>query len=551
MTKENSSGHGTWYIVGAIIAAIAVAIAGPATFGESFRPVLAVLDVGGEVFLRMLQMVVVPLVMASVMSGILGLGDVRKLGRPGGYAVTYYLSTTVLAVITGLIVVNIVNPGRGIEKELVEDARKEGEETVAHVSSRNEVRKITWHNVTGDRTAVEEESKNISIPDEGTWSVRLIIDQVGQANEPGKANVQWSVDGNTFEELDDGEFIGGETEGVHTTKPAIALPEEARYARIKFTPQSGGKQSIVEAYLVEDAPSIGKIFQNLVLMMFTSNLLGSMVEIQLLPLILFSIAFAGMLTTLGDRANTIKELVVGINDALMSFILLLMKLAPLGIFCLVAARFAKAQLDGQFLSLLSTQAWYMTTVMAGLAVHVFVTLPALLWFFTKRNPVTFFQQMSQALLTAFSTASSTATLPVTMECAELRAGVSRRSTEFVLPLGATINMDGTALYEAAAAIFIAQAYALVDPAYVLTFDKQVIIAITATLAAIGAAGIPEAGLVTMLIVLNAVGLPLELIGLVLPIDWLLDRFRTATNAFGDAVGSAIVDKAFDSQPATS
>ena len=128
----------------------------------------------------------------------------------------------------------------------------------------------------------------------------------------------------------------------------------------------------------------------------------------------------------------------------------------------------------------------------------------------------------------------------------MRAGVSRRSTEFVLPLGATINMDGTALYEAAAAIFIAQAYALVDPSFVLTFDKQVVIAITATLAAIGAAGIPEAGLVTMLIVLNAVGLPLELIGLILPIDWLLDRFRTAVNAFGDSVGAAIVDKSFAS-----
>ena len=221
-----------------------------------------------------------------------------------------------------------------------------------------------------------------------------------------------------------------------------------------------------------------------------------------------------------------------------------MRLAPLGIFCLVASRFANAQLDGQFLTLLKTQAWYMTSVIGGLAIHAAVTLPILLWVFTGRNPREFVIQMSQAVLTAFSTASSTATLPATMECAEKKAGISRRSTEFVLPLGPTINMDGTALYEAAAAIFIAQAYALVDPSFVLTIDKQVVIAITATLAAIGAAGIPEAGLVTMLIVLNAVGLPLELIGLILPIDWLLGRFRTAVNAFGDSVGSAIVDKAF-------
>lgn len=546
--KAGSHGHSTLYIVAAIVLAVVVAIAGPTMFGESFRPALAVLDVGGEVFLRMLQMVVVPLVMASVMSGILGLGDVRKLGRPGGYAVTYYMCTTMIAVVTGLIVVNIVNPGRGIKRELVEDARKEGEETVAHVAGQNEAKKLEWHNLAGDRAATAGESKNISIPDEGIWSVRIIIDQVGDANEPASAMVQWSVEGNRFEDVPDGSFTAEEKAGIYTTKPVIALPDEARYARVVFTPQQGGEQSIVEAYVVSGAPSIGKIFQNLVLMMFTSNLLGSMVDIQLLPLILFSIAFAGMLTTLGDRATTISELVVGINDALMSFILLLMKLAPLGIFCLVAARFAKAQLDGQFLTLLKTQAWYMTTVLVGLALHVFVTLPTMLWFFTKRNPFEFFRHMSQALLTAFSTASSTATLPVTMECAEHNAGVSRRSTEFVLPLGATINMDGTALYEAAAAIFIAQAYALVDPAYVLTFDKQVVIAITATLAAIGAAGIPEAGLVTMLIVLNAVGLPLELIGLILPIDWLLDRFRTATNAFGDAVGSAIVDRAFGATP---
>ena len=316
-------------------------------------------------------------------------------------------------------------------------------------------------------------------------------------------------------------------------------------ARVVFEPHQGDSgRSIVEAFVVPGPPSIGEIFQNLVLMLFTGNLLHSMVEINLLPLIVFSIVFGGMLTTMGQRSKTIADLVVSINDALMSFILLLMKLAPIGIFCLVAARFSKAQMDGQFVALLQTQAWYMTSVLGGLACHALITLPLLLWTFTRRNPIQFFNQMSQAVLTAFSTASSTATLPVTMECAEKRAGVSKRSTEFVLPLGATINMDGTALYEAAAAIFIAQAYAVVDPSFVLTFDKQVVIAITATLAAIGAAGIPEAGLVTMLIVLNAVGLPLELIGLILPIDWLLDRFRTAVNAFGDSVGSAIVDKSF-------
>ena len=544
--NENNKGHlgATLLIVAAIILAVVVSIVGPAILGESFRPIVDIFDVGGEIFLRALQMVVVPLVMASVMSGILRLGDVRKLGRPGFFAISYYFCTTMLAVITGLIVVNLVDPGKGMDRQLVEDARQEGEETIAGVTSNRRGKKLQWHNVTGDRAAEAGVSQNMSVPDEGIWSVRLSIDQVGLATSPAVAKIQWSEDGNRFEDVPEGEFTAELKPGIYTTKPVIPLPEDANYVRIQFEPQAGGQTSIVEAYIVEGAPSVIDIVKNLVLMLFTNNLLGAMVEINLLPLILFSIVFAGMLTTLGDRAQTVADLVVSINEALMAFILLLMKLAPLGIFCLVAARFSKAQLDGQFLTLLQTQAWYMTSVLGGLAVHAVVTLPLLLWLFTRRRPHQFFGQMSQAVLTAFSTASSTATLPITMECAEMKAKVSRRSTEFVLPLGATINMDGTALYEAAAAIFIAQAYALVDPTFILTFDKQVIIAMTATLAAIGAAGIPEAGLVTMLIVLNAVGLPIEMIGLIIPIDWLLDRFRTAVNVFGDSVGAAIVDNSF-------
>ncbi|MDG1893601.1 MAG: dicarboxylate/amino acid:cation symporter [Fuerstiella sp.] len=241
-------------------------------------------------------------------------------------------------------------------------------------------------------------------------------------------------------------------------------------------------------------------------MLFTSNLLMSMVEGELLPLIVFSIAFAGMLTTMGSRLETIRTLIVSINDAMMGFVMLLMKFAPIGIFCLVTSSFGKFFLEGDAWAKISSLVWYMATVLVGLGIHAFITLPLILWVFTKRNPIQFYRQMSDALLTAFSTASSSATLPVTMECAEMNAGVSRQSAEFVLPLGATINMDGTALYEAA--------------------------------------GIPEAGLVTMLIVLNAVGLPTTYLPLILPVDWLLDRFRTATNAFGDSVGSAVVDESF-------
>jgi len=406
----------TLYIGIAIVAAVALAFASPSA-AVGF-------EVGGEIFLRLLTMMVVPLVVASVMSGIIGLGDVRKLGRPGGLAILYYLTTTVLAVIVGLVMVNVIQPGVG------------------------------------------------------------------------------TIDQATLEEM----ATAGE--GVTAEQ--------------------------------EDA-SLNAILRNLLLMLFTDNLIESAAETNLLPLIVFSVIFAGMLTTMGRRVHAIAEMIVQVNDALLAFILLLMRLAPLGIFCLVTARFGEAQLEGNLADVLRQTGAYFGTVLAGLFVHALVTLPLILWLFTRRNPFRFLLQMSQALLTAFSTASSTATLPVTMECAVSKAGVSKRSSEFVLPLGATINMDGTALYEAAAAIFIAQAIG-----FELTLTQQVVVAITATLAAIGAAGIPEAGLVTMIIVLNAVGLPVEYIGLILSVDWLLDRFRTAVNAFGDSVGSAVVDRAFSS-----
>ena len=414
MTTNHTS-HLTLYIMGAIVLAVGLAFLSPDT---AMR-----FEVGGDIFLRLLTMMVVPLVMASVMSGIIGLGDVRKLGRPGGAAVAYYLTTTALAVIVGLIMVNLIRPGVGTVDP----------ETLAAIAAG------------GEGIAAEQGDQTLS-----------------------------------------------------------------------------------------------GIFRNLMLMLFTDNLIAAAAETNLLALIVFAVIFAGMLTTMGERVGALCQMIVQVNDALLSFILLLMKLAPAGIFCLVTARFGEAQAEGNLIQVLQQTGAYFLTVLAGLTVHALVTLPLILWIFTRRNPLRFMYQMSQALLTAFSTASSTATLPVTMECAVTKAGVSKRSSEFVLPLGATINMDGTALYEAGAAIFIAQAIG-----FELSMTQQLVVAVTATLAAIGAAGIPEAGLVTLVIVLGAVGLPVEYVGLILSVDWLLDRFRTTVNAFGDSVGSAVVERAFD------
>jgi len=293
---------------------------------------------------------------------------------------------------------------------------------------------------------------------------------------------------------------------------------------------------------VDSPKTTGVILKNMVTMLFTDNLFKSAMKMDLLPLIVFSIVFAGMLTTMGERVENITRLIDQANHALMEFVMLLMKIAPLGIFCLVTSRFGEAMAEDKFMQEVSMLGWYIMTVSLGLALHGLVTLPIIYWLFTRKNPYRYLLHMSQALLTAVSTSSSSATLPVTMECATENAGVSRKSVDFVLPLGATINMDGTALYEAVAAIFIAQVYGI-D----LTLGQQIVIVITATLAAIGAAGIPEAGLITMLIVLNAVGLPLEGIAIITSVDWFLDRLRTTVNVFGDSFGAAIVEKAMPAE----
>ena len=255
---------------------------------------------------------------------------------------------------------------------------------------------------------------------------------------------------------------------------------------------------------------------------------------RLLPVILFSLLLGcAMLGIQGDARKTLEDLFAGLNAALMRLVGWIMYLAPVGIFALIAARFGEAGGKAGILAELEAIGLYTGTVLIGLAVH-FAVLTALLYVLAKRGPG-YILGMGRALITAFGTASSSATLPFTLSCS-MEAGVDRRAARFVLPLGATMNMDGTALYEAIAAVFIAQAYGIE-----LGIVAQIIIFITATLAAIGAAGVPQAGLVTMLIVLESVGLPVEGIALLLSVDWLLDRFRTTVNVWGDSVGAAVVD----------
>ncbi|MEE9286655.1 MAG: dicarboxylate/amino acid:cation symporter [Gammaproteobacteria bacterium] len=273
---------------------------------------------------------------------------------------------------------------------------------------------------------------------------------------------------------------------------------------------------------------------DILLYMIKPNLIAAAAETQLLPIIIFSLVFGAALTTIGEKGEPLIRFFEGLNEVMMKLVIWLMYLAPIGIFALIAAHLGKAGGGEGLIAELAAVGSYVMTVLAGLAVHSIV-LFAILTLIAHRG-LAYLVGMMRALLTAFGTASSSATLPLTMECAR-ENDVDARAVRFVLPLGATVNMDGTALYEAVAALFIAQAYGL-D----LSLTEQTIIFITATLAAIGAAGIPQAGLVTMIIVLQAVNLPMEGIGLILAVDWFLDRFRTAINVWGDSVGAAVVHR---------
>jgi Na+/H+-dicarboxylate symporter len=271
-------------------------------------------------------------------------------------------------------------------------------------------------------------------------------------------------------------------------------------------------------------------FWDTIISMIPSNPVEAMANMDILPIIVFSLFFGAILTTLGKKAEPLINLFDSLNEAMLKMADVIIKLTPYGVFALLASVVAET---GP--SIFANLGKYMLTVLLGLAIHAAIVLPLLLRYVGRVSPSRYLPDVAPALTTAFSTASSSATLPLTMDCVENRAGISKRVSSFVLPIGATINMDGTALYESVAAVFIAQVYGIE-----LSVMQQVVVFLTATLAAVGAAGIPSAGLVTMAIVLNAVGLPLEGIGMILAVDRILDMCRTTVNVWGDAVGCAVV-----------
>ncbi|MCZ6602572.1 MAG: dicarboxylate/amino acid:cation symporter, partial [Planctomycetota bacterium] len=265
-----------------------------------------------------------------------------------------------------------------------------------------------------------------------------------------------------------------------------------------------------------------------------TNIFKAMANMDILPIIVFAILIGVVLLQMGGAGKPLLDLFQALNDLMMRLTKLVMKLGPIGVAALVA-ELVWLKIDIPDLIYLVK---YMVTVLLGLAIHGVIVLPLILYFIGGAHPIRYLKRVSPALLTAFSTDSSSATLPVTLEVTRERAGVPKHVGSFVLPLGATVNMDGTALYESVAAIFIAQAYL----GHNLEFGQQLIVFMTATLAAIGAAGIPSAGIVMMLIVLKALNLPAEGVALVLAVDRIVDQCRTTINVWGDTVGAAVITR---------
>jgi Na+/H+-dicarboxylate symporter len=285
--------------------------------------------------------------------------------------------------------------------------------------------------------------------------------------------------------------------------------------------------------LTSSTGSLGDI----ILRMIPTNIFDALASADMLAIIFFAILLGFFIPRVqSEYSSFMINLFNALFEVMMKLTSFIIMFAPLGILGIVTGVIADQAADkAKLVSMIEHLGIYMLTVLSGLAIHIFITLPLILKFIGKVNPFLHFKAMSLPLITAFSTSSSSATLPLTIEAVENNAGVSNKISSFVLPLGATVNMDGTALYECVAAMFIAQAYGIE-----LGFVQQLIVVVTSLLASIGAAGIPMAGLVMMSVVLTAVGLPLEGVGLILAVDRILDMCRTTVNVFSDTCGAVVI-----------
>ncbi|PSU21538.1 dicarboxylate/amino acid:cation symporter [Photobacterium kishitanii] len=321
--------------------------------------------------------------------------------------------------------------------------------------------------------------------------------------------------------------LGGKTLAFYLTTTALAITLALTMANI-FQPGTGADLSAATTFASKEAPSLGSVIVG----MFPTNPISAMASGNTLQIIVFAVLFGIAISAAGKPGERLAGVFADLNEVIMKLVALLMNIAPYGVFFLMAKLFTSLGLDAIF-SLIN----YFLVLVAALLIHALVTYSVMLKAFTGLSPITFLKKMEDAVMFAFSTASSNATIPVTMETATKRLGVNNKIASFTVPLGATINMDGTAIMQGVATVFIAQAFNI-D----LTMTDYLMVILTATLASVGTAGVPGVGLIMLAMVLNQVGLPVEGIALIMGVGRLLDMVRTAVNITGDSVVTCIVAK---------
>ena len=478
----------------------------------------------GDIFLNSLMMIVVPVVMFSIISGITGIGNIKSLGKLGKNTIIYYLVTTAISVTIGLVLVNIIKPGKDV-------STGEKHTNIEYIISAADQHIVKLHN--GSLIKDDYDNKyRLALSDQ---NITGVINKIAN----NKVYISYWLPKDETKII----YLSDDNNHKH---PFKIINKKLTSAEPDV--QINGKGIDISLnYQVKLTQRNNDIFATLNTVflgnktsgqegLIPRNVFNAMVRMDILPLIIFSLLIGCVITIMGDKGKQLNNLFSSLNEAFMILTGWIIEIAPFGILGLIASKIGLEGGFRHFIPELIAVGKYSLTVLLGLAIHGFVVLPLILWTLGKRSPWQFFKGVATPLLNAFSSASSSATLPLTISEIENKNNISSETAGFVLPLGATINMDGTALYEAIAAMFIAQIYGI-D----LGFSQQLIIFLTATLAAIGAAGIPQAGLITMVIVLKAVNLPVEGIGMILTVDWLLDRFRTTVNVWGDSVGCAVVE----------
>ena len=422
----------------------------------------------GNIFISLLKMIAVPLVLFSIISGVISLKDITKLGRMGLKTLGLYLITTLFAVTLGLVFVNIIKPG---------------------------------------------EHQDDSIRVENRIAYEL-----------------WLADNPNVQRVDDLRLLDNPKYAQKTAEVSARLKGE------KYNDWVTDKMN-------KKAGAVNKGPLSALEDVFSSNIFRSLADSKMLQIIFFGIFFGVVLSMIPkDKAKPVIGIVEGLNEVFIKMVMVIMKAMPFFVFALMAGQIVKAAGSDpeKFTELMKFYLWYGFVVIFGLVTMAFVVYPLIVKTMAGMGFGKFLGGVRDAQITAFSTSSSVATLPVTMDCLENKIGASKSTASFVLPIGATVNMDGTSLYQAVAVVAMAQ-FHMID----LSIAQQAIIVGTATLASIGAAAIPSAGLVLMMVVLESVGLNPAWIAIIFPIDRILDMCRTVVNVTGDATVTTIIAKSED------